>query len=126
MDAEKERKQLKKKKALQALDALAQESRLDIFLLLMEYRPQGGLPAGTISQMLGIPPTTMSFHLAQLKIAGLIKADKQGRSIIYRASRGRAKQLAHFILNKKPTDIGPETPGSALGGDMPSAGTYQL
>ncbi|MCB2081490.1 MAG: winged helix-turn-helix transcriptional regulator [Rickettsiales bacterium] len=96
----KEKKQLKRKKALQMLAALAQDSRLDIFLLLMENRDKGGLAAGVISETLDIPPTTMSFHLSQLKTAGLIKSTKQGRSIIYRASKGRANLLASFLTQK--------------------------
>ena len=90
--------ELKPKKALSALSALAQESRLATFLLLLEEGK--GMPAGSIAEKMGVPLTTMSFHLNQLKSAGLVKADKQGRFIIYRANKKRAKKLAQYITGK--------------------------
>lgn len=89
---------MKPKKALDALAALAQESRLAVFLLLLEH--ENGLPAGDIARELDIPLTTMSFHLSQLKNAGLIKAKKEGRFVIYSASKKRVKRLAAFITGK--------------------------
>lgn len=92
---------MKTKKALQALDALAQESRLAVFTLLLEEGE--GLAAGVIAERLGIPSTTMSFHLSQLKNASLVKTQKDGRSIIYSANHKKAKKLAQFISGKDIT-----------------------
>lgn len=94
---------MKEKKVVRALAALAQESRLAVFRLLMEGEDTG-LSAGTISKTLQIPPTTMSFHLSQLKTAGLVDARKEGRSIIYSANRKRAKKIANYLTAKKPVE----------------------
>lgn len=91
---------MKTKNAIAALHSLAQESRLSIFCLLME-KGEEGLCAGTISEILDIPPTTMSFHLSQLKNAGLVESHKDGRMVIYVANRKRAKKLAGYITGKK-------------------------
>ena len=88
---------MKEKNVLKALSALAQESRLAVFRFLMDK--QEGAAAGAISDALGIPATTMSFHLSQLKNAGLIDALKEGRSIIYSANRKRVKKMAKYILS---------------------------
>ena len=68
-----------------ALGALAQETRLDIFRLLVEKGPDG-LPAGDIGARLGQPSPTMSFHLNQLRFAGLVTSRRESRSIIYSAN----------------------------------------
>lgn len=70
---------------LGALGALAQETRLDIFRMLVQRGPQG-LPAGEIGARLGQPSTTMSFHLNQLRFAGLVSSRRESRSIIYSAN----------------------------------------
>jgi DNA-binding transcriptional ArsR family regulator len=75
---------MESKHAVQALAALAQETRLDIFRLLVQAGP-GGLPAGAIAARLGLPPATLSFHLSQLKQAGLTTFRRDGRSLIYAA-----------------------------------------
>lgn len=72
------------KQALDALAALAQETRLAIFRLLVEYSPEG-LTAGTVAEKLGIAPPTLSFHLKELARAGLIASRQDGRFIWYRA-----------------------------------------
>jgi ArsR family transcriptional regulator, arsenate/arsenite/antimonite-responsive transcriptional repressor len=59
------------KRAIAALGALAQETRLALFRLLVTAGP-GGLPAGVIAERLGVQPSSLSFHLAQLVHAGLI------------------------------------------------------
>ncbi len=89
---------MKTSKIVQALSALAQESRLAIFRLLLEE--EDGLQAGIISERLGIVSTTMSFHLNQLSKAGLIESHKEGRFIIYSANRKKAKKLAKYITGK--------------------------
>ena len=67
-----------------ALSALAQETRLDIFRLLIQAGLPG-MPAGQISEKLGLPSATLSFHLNQLKHAHLVKFRREGRSLIYTA-----------------------------------------
>lgn len=118
-------KDIKKKKALLALAALAQDSRLSVFLLLLEHKKEG-LPAGEISDELGIPPTTMSFHLSQLKNAGLVKSKKIGRSIIYRSNKKRAEQLARFVMGKKSDKKSTEEVANDVASPIPNAEKYAL
>ncbi|MHB1951838.1 MAG: ArsR/SmtB family transcription factor, partial [Acidiferrobacteraceae bacterium] len=66
---------------VQALAALAQDSRLAVFRLLVQAGPDG-LAAGVIAGRLGIPPATLSFHLARLAHAGLIHARRHSRSLV--------------------------------------------
>ena len=82
--------------AVDALAALAQETRLDIFRTLVEYQP-AGLPAGRIGEMLALPGATLSFHLNQLKQAGLISSVREGRSLIYSANTDAVDELALFL-----------------------------
>ena len=76
---------MKKSDVIMALGALAQETRLDIFRLLVQKGPNG-LPAGDIGERLGQPPPTLSFHLNQLRFAGLVTSRRESRSIIYSAN----------------------------------------
>ena len=76
---------MKKSNVIGALGALAQETRLDIFRLLVEKGPEG-LPAGELGDRLGQPSPTMSFHLNQLRFAGLVTSRRESRSIIYSAN----------------------------------------
>jgi ArsR family transcriptional regulator, arsenate/arsenite/antimonite-responsive transcriptional repressor len=71
--------------AVEALAALAQRSRLAIFRALVEAG-RDGLAAGLIAQKLDLPPATLSFHLAQLVRAGLVRSQQDGRFVIYSAS----------------------------------------
>ncbi|MFY9836673.1 MAG: helix-turn-helix domain-containing protein [Xanthobacteraceae bacterium] len=64
--------------------ALAQDSRLDIFRLLVEVGPEG-LPAGKVSEKLGLAPNTLTFHFDRLREAGLVTVRRDGRSMIYAA-----------------------------------------
>jgi DNA-binding transcriptional ArsR family regulator len=68
--------------ALNALAALAQETRLGIFRRLVRAGPEG-LPAGRIGEELALPPATLSFHLKELTRAGLLNARQEGRFIYY-------------------------------------------
>ncbi len=79
-----------------ALSALAQESRLSVFRLLVEAGPDG-LPAGEIGSRLGLAPATLSFHLAQIERAGLVTARRRGRSIIYAANFPQMRALMSFL-----------------------------
>ena len=82
--------------ALQALSALAQESRLAIFRLLVQTGPEG-LAAGAIGEKLDLPPATLSFHLAGLTRAGLAQSRQEGRFIIYSASFENMNALVGFL-----------------------------
>lgn len=76
---------MKKSNVIAALSALAQETRLEIFRLLVQKGPEG-LPAGEIGERLGQPSPTLSFHLNQLRFAGLATSRRQSRLIIYSAN----------------------------------------
>jgi ArsR family transcriptional regulator, arsenate/arsenite/antimonite-responsive transcriptional repressor len=69
---------------LVALAALAQETRLGVYRLLVEHAPEG-LPAGQVAERLGIPPASLSFHLKELTHAGLIVPRPDGRFVWYSA-----------------------------------------
>jgi DNA-binding transcriptional ArsR family regulator len=84
------------KGAVAALGALAQQSRLEVFRLLVRRGP-AGLAAGEISERVGVPPTTLSFHLAQLSRAGLVTSRREGRSILYAADYGAMQGLMGFL-----------------------------
>lgn len=83
--------------AISAFDALAQETRLAAFRLLMEYG-NAGLPAGVLSDKLGIAANTLSFHLAHLTKARLVTSERRGRSIIYRANHLLVTDLMRFMV----------------------------
>jgi len=76
---------MKKSTAVAALGALAQETRLEVFRLLVQTGPDG-LAAGEIGDRLGLPSPTLSFHLNQLRFAGLVTSRRASRSIIYSAN----------------------------------------
>jgi DNA-binding transcriptional ArsR family regulator len=82
--------------ALNALGALAQESRLAVFRLLVQGGPDG-LAAGEIAERLRIPPATLSFHLGQLGQAGLVTSTRNGRSIVYAADYTGMDRLLGFL-----------------------------
>lgn len=84
------------KQAIDALSGLAQESRLAAFRLLVQAGPQG-LPAGAIGEKLGLPPATLSFHLAHLARAGLVRGRQEGRFVIYSADYRSMDQLVGFL-----------------------------
>ena len=79
-----------------ALSALAQESRLRVFRLLVTAGPEG-LPAGHVAEELAVPANTLSFHLSLLKNAGLVSVRREGRSLIYSAEYGHAKALVDYL-----------------------------
>lgn len=83
--------------AVVALAALAQDSRLKIFRLLVQAGLDG-VNAGRIGQELGVPPATLSFHLKELVHAGLINSTQDGRFVIYRAQFDRMKELIDFLM----------------------------
>ncbi len=80
----------------QSFLSLAQETRLRVFKILSEYG-RDGLPAGEISKRLGIPHNTLSFHLNNLKSAGLVACRREGRSMIYAADTQAIESLIGFL-----------------------------
>jgi DNA-binding transcriptional ArsR family regulator len=82
--------------ALQVLSALAQDSRLAIFRLVIQHGP-GGLSAGAIAEQLGIPNATLSFHLKELTRAGLLRGRQEGRFIFYAPEIDRMNDLIAFL-----------------------------
>jgi DNA-binding transcriptional ArsR family regulator len=84
------------KLAITALAALAQESRLAIFRLLVALGPEG-LAASKIAEQLGVPASSLSFHLKELSHAGLIEARQDGRFIIYSANFTTMNNLIGFL-----------------------------
>ncbi len=80
-----------------ALAALAQQTRLEAFRLLVRAG-DAGLPAGDIADELDIPNNTLSTHLAILVRAGLLESERQGRSIVYRVEFEGARALLSFLL----------------------------
>ena len=79
-----------------ALGALAQEHRLAVFRLLVQAGDEG-MPAGAIAEALGIPNSSLSFHLAQLSRAGLIRQERQSRSLIYSADYAAMNPLLGYL-----------------------------
>lgn len=84
------------KQAVQALSALAQDTRLGVFRLLVQAGPQG-MPAGQIREKLDLPPATLSFHLAGLTRAGLARSRQDGRFVIYTADFQAMNALVGFL-----------------------------
>ena len=84
------------KNIISALGALAQETRLAVFRLLVETGPQG-LPVGAIAEKLNLANATLSFHLKELTNAGLTMATPNGRSIIYSANFATMNGLVDYL-----------------------------
>ena len=87
---------MKKSEVLAALAALAQETRLDIYRLLVQAG-EDGLAAGRIGEELGLPSATLAFHLKELKHAGLVTFTRAGRSLIYAAIYPTMNALLGFL-----------------------------
>ena len=85
------------KLAISALSALAQETRLDTFRLLVRHEPEG-VAAGEIARQLDVPQNTMSAHLGILARAGLVRSERHSRSIIYRANLDGLRALTLFLV----------------------------
>lgn len=84
------------KTAVRILAALAQESRLSIFRLLVEAGPTG-MAAGEIASALGLSPATLSFHLKEMNHAALVSARTQGRFIYYAADFAHMNTLLAYL-----------------------------
>src|SRR5437763_15739112 len=83
-------------KAVASLGALAQDTRLGLFRLLVTCGP-AGLPAGMIAERVGVAPSSLSFHLQQLVHAGLITQRRLGRQLIYSAEYGAMTELLAYL-----------------------------
>ena len=108
--------------AVDALGALAQEHRLALFRLLVQTGDKG-LPAGAIAAALGVPNSSLSFHLAQLRTAGLVVQERQHRSLIYRANYPAMNALVDYLMENccAGADCGPETACAARAQERKSA-----
>ncbi len=82
--------------ALTALAALAQETRLDVYRLLVRAGLDGATP-GTLAAALGVSAPTLSFHLKELKHAGLVECRRAGRSLVYGANFDAMQDLVQFL-----------------------------
>ena len=89
---------MRREEVIAALGALAQDSRLDIFRMLVEKGP-GPLPAGQIARKLDLPAPTLSFHLGQLKHAGLLSAHRHSRSISYAVNYRTMNALLKYLTD---------------------------
>jgi DNA-binding transcriptional ArsR family regulator len=112
---------MEKLHAIAALAALAQDTRLDVYRLLVQVGSRG-LPAGRIGEQLRLPSATLSFHLSQLKHAGLITFRRQSRSLIYAARYDTMNDLLAYLTENccrgDPSACGvnicdPSTPATA-------------
>jgi predicted transcriptional regulator len=83
--------------AIDALGALAQEHRLALFRLLIQAGREG-MAAGAIAASLGVPNSSLSFHLAHLRRAGLIRQERRSRSLIYSADYAAMNALVGYLM----------------------------
>jgi len=104
--------------AVAALASLAQEHRLALFRMLVQAGPDG-MAAGALAQALGVPNSSLSFHLAQLTRAGLIGQRREGRSLIYTANYDAMNALVGFLTENccggadcSPASLAPQSKGS--------------
>lgn len=87
---------MKEQSAVLALAALAQSARLRLFRALVGAGPEGMTP-GSLSVTLGVPASTLSFHLKELTHAGLVTQERDGRNLIYRAAFARMNELLAYL-----------------------------
>ncbi|HET9679844.1 MAG TPA: metalloregulator ArsR/SmtB family transcription factor [Gammaproteobacteria bacterium] len=90
---------MKQKTAVNAFAALGHDTRLGIFRLLVEAGPEG-LPASEIAKTLVIQPSNLTFHIAHLTRASLVRSRRDGRWIIYSADFGAMNALVDFLTQK--------------------------
>lgn len=88
---------MENKSVVTALAALAQESRLAVFRLLIQAGP-AGLAAGKISEALAIAPSSLSFHMKELSHANLVSSRQESRFVIYSANFETMQALIAFLM----------------------------
>lgn len=89
--------------AVAIFNALSQQTRLEVYRLLMRYQPFG-LAAGDIARLMAVPHNTLSAQLAVLQSAGLVRSRREGRSIIYAADSSRFAAVSTFLAQGMPAD----------------------
>ena len=89
---------MEQKAVIAAVGALAQETRLDVYRLLVEQGP-AGLPAGFIAEALSLHAATLSFHLKALKHAGVVRSARRGRTVVYAADFQYMDELLRFLTD---------------------------
>ncbi len=99
--------------AVDALGALAHETRLSVFRMLVQAGP-AGLIAGAIAERASVPPSTMSHHLATLERAGLVQSERESRLIHYRTDFAGMRRLLAFLM-QDCCQGAPEMCGELLG-----------
>ena len=87
---------MEKTTVITALAALAQDSRLDVFRLLVRAG-KAGMPAGAVASALGLAPNTLTFHFDRLRQAGLVSCTRDGRSLIYAARFETMNALVEYL-----------------------------
>jgi len=104
--------------AVISLTSLAHETRLAVYRLLVQAG-DAGLPAGSIADALGVPPSSLSHHLKDLKYAGLVACTRDQRSLIYTANYDAMSGLLDFLLDDccggHPEICDPRTSPNAAG-----------
>ena len=96
---------MKKSEAVEALAALAQEHRLDIFRLLVQAG-RDGMAAGDVAEMLDLAPNNLTFHFDRLRHAGLVTVRRDGRSMIYAARYEAMNGLLAFLTDNCCAGVG--------------------
>lgn len=89
---------MKPSEAVNALGALAQESRLAVYRMLVKRGPDGYTP-GELAEKLALPAPTLSFHLKELQRAALVSAQREGRFLYYSANFSQMNQLIEFLTD---------------------------
>lgn len=83
---------------IRALGALAHERRLEVFRQLVQAGPEG-VAAGVLADRMGVPPSSLSFHLTQLDYAGLVSQRREGRSILYAANYAAMDRVLGYLTD---------------------------
>jgi DNA-binding transcriptional ArsR family regulator len=83
---------------IKSLSALAHPLRLKVFRALVVTGP-AGLTPGVMQEALGVPATTLSFHLKELSIAGLVTAERSSRTLLYRAAYAQMNELLGYLTD---------------------------
>src|SRR6201989_3332938 len=89
---------MKKRDVVKGLASLAQDNRLDFFLLLVLVGPDG-MSAGAVSTALDLAPNTLTFHFDRLRTAGLVTVRREGRSMIYAAQFETMNSLLGYLTD---------------------------